>query len=157
MFISRLVLSACMLAFVFICSCSKDESTTGTNTFTSGMVAVVDGTTWTGTTPVALMTNGMLTIQSFQNGENLQIGMLSVPSVGTFTLGGNSTTTGTITNTASQKVWSTTLSGSGTLTISKLTSTEIEGTFSFTAPPYLGNTATNTREVKEGKFALKFL
>ncbi len=154
---SRLIVSVFLLGFVVLGSCSKDSST-GATTFTSGIIATIDGSAWDGSsTATAVKTGNTLNMQSTINGQTLQIVVNENLAVGTFPLGGFNSTMAQIMELSGPKVWLTTPDGTGLLTITKLTSTDIEGTFYFDAVAFTGGLATGTKKVTDGKFALKLM
>jgi hypothetical protein len=166
--ILRFLCPLTLLALVSACSSSSPTGPSGPSTGDGTFTATVDGSSFTSAKTAALATGsnivpGVVVIQGSQitsttNTSSIALTLGFITGIGTYPLGVNSGTTAggaasIETNTTSSfKSWSTDLSGAaGTVTISKLSSTEIAGTFSFKAPRSLGQSGADT-SVTNGKF-----
>jgi hypothetical protein len=78
-------------------------------------------------------------------------------AVGTYTLGPGSVANASLgSSNCSTAGWSTIFGGSGSITLTTLTSTTAAGTFSANLTPTSGSTATGTRVITEGAFSVTF-
>jgi hypothetical protein len=122
--------------------------------------ALIDGAAWSAP---ALYTTGTSGINGtfgiggstgVQGAPVMALALSNISGPGTYPLGVGGTVFGgsaTISNGAS--IWTTPLSGeAGTVTVSSVSPTRIAGTFSFTATPALGTSATGSRVVTQGTF-----
>lgn len=135
-------------------SCSDDDPTEGTNNNAS-LSAKVDGTNFSSleATVSAVKNSGILAIQgSDANGKYIRFNISSYNGEGTYKTGDNLTNTNMIMygTVSPVSAWSSTFDiGSGTITISKETDSQIEGTFGFEG--YNADDKT-TKTITEGKF-----
>jgi hypothetical protein len=123
------------------------------------MTAKIDGQAWTSavTAQQAQVGGfGVIQLSGSQNGTTISLVLYNIDSLGTYALGVSGTTVGgygQVTDLTS-RAWSTPLSGgSGTVTLTALTSGHIAGTFVFSADSLLGG-AHGTRAVTQGAFDL---
>ncbi len=119
--------------------------------------ARIDGANWaSAVTSGGASAGGNFALGGVQTGSGTAITMTlySIAAPGTYPLGvGPSVTGGTATVTSGSSIWSTGLSGAaGTVTVTAVSPTRVAGTFTFNAPPLIGQTVTNTRAVTAGTF-----
>jgi len=164
--IGRFAIPLTLLALVASCSSSPTGPSDGSGTFT----ATIDGSNFTASSSAnAATANGSATVPGFvviqgtqitstTNVTTISIELGFIAGTGTYPLGVNQDTTAgggatvSVSTSGSFKSWNTDLDGAaGTIVITKLTSTEIAGTFNFTAPRALGQSGADTT-VANGKF-----
>lgn len=144
---------------VFTAACSKDDSSNNPSPSSGNtMAAKIDGSDWSGSLTVSgVYSSGVLAIAGQDdNVRQIQIRLLNPSGTGDYPIGGTATnphmcqvTMGTTQN----DMYTTMIGvGNGTVTLTKLSSTEAEGTFSFTAR----NMAGSTKSVTGGSFKVKF-
>lgn len=156
----RLVVLLALLAGV-ACGSSTSPSGGGIGTSNGGnnttvVTAAIDGTTFTATTSSALVRNGILAVSGVSgSGANLTTLALATTAV----LGTNRIAPGTGVNANYQTVSGTTSSGwlasdsqgSGTVTVTTLTSSRAGGSFSFVLAPVSG-AAAGPKTILAGTF-----
>ena len=126
---------------------------------TSGFTATVDGTAWAATTTsqkATLGALGQIVIKGDNGSAGIELDLYNIDQVGTYAIGVGGGAVGGqgVYYTVAALSWSTPASGAaGTVTITTLTTSQIVGTFSFTAGP-LGGGATGTKVVTSGVFNL---
>lgn len=165
---SRFLLACLSIVSLVIVGCGGSSSPTGPSDQSSGtgtgnvFSAIIDGTAWSSDANHITVTGstsptraGTLVISGYEtaSGTTLSLTLSFVGGPSTQPLGVNiNTTPGGIGMVAAPPAsWTTPLDGAaGTITLSKRTSTEIAGTFSFTATASVG--ATGTRNVTAGSF-----
>jgi hypothetical protein len=131
----------------------------GPNTGTR-FTATIDGAGWTsGSSAAAATAGGIFTLVGSQIGASvtsMSLSLYSIGAPGTYPLGVTGSVAGGIaTLTTSPGSWSTALTGAaGSVTITAVSATRIAGTFTYSAAPTLGSSATNTRVVTAGEFDL---
>lgn len=156
-FILFTVLSAFILTFS---SCSKTEdAVTPDNPLTSGgsITLKVNGTSWNASLAVVgINQSGVINVTgSDSNGKQASIILYNVTETGTYQLGGLGN--------VNQLRWTEGLgqndsyictqgAGSGTVTLTELSSSKVKGTFSFTGI----NTAQVTKSITDGVFEATF-
>lgn len=150
---------ALIASMMTVAACSSgNDGGTGPNGLTGTFKATIDGSAWVATTAAAAASaGGIFTLTGVAaNGTAVTMSLYSVDAPGVYPLGVGGTVAGGIaTVTATPSLWSTPLSGAaGTVTITAVSPTHITGTFSFNAPPTIGQTVTNTRAVTAGQFDL---
>ena len=153
--------AAVLASMVLLGACSKksdDPGTTPTAT-TYATTWTADSKNYTATVSTGAVNNNTLIIgatQAVSSSESYQV-TLNVPAAtGTYTIGSASTATvGYATTVAGTSTGYIAASGfgSGTVTVTTLSSTEIIGTFTFTG--MATNAAGATKAVTNGKFAIK--
>ncbi|NQW30137.1 MAG: hypothetical protein HQ472_06460 [Ignavibacteria bacterium] len=120
------------------------------------MTAKVDGAAWDGTTlSSAVINSGTLVISGSVGIKSIVIFLIGGTAAGTYDLsnfasGASASYSGG--TTAADAYSANPASGSGTVVISKINTTEVEGTFSFIGQ----NSSGGAKTVTEGKFSLKF-
>jgi hypothetical protein len=169
--ILRFLCPLMILALVSSCSSSSPTGPSGPSGPSSGsgtFTASIDGSSFSSAKAAAFATGGNVApggvviegtqITSTTNTSSVVLTLGFITGTGTYPLGVNEITTAggigaTESNTSSGiKSWTTDLNGAaGTVTITKLSSTEIAGAFSFTAPRDLGQSGSDTT-VTNGKF-----
>lgn len=146
---------------VLLGACSKksdDPAVTPATTYSSSWTA--DGTNYTATTSTTNVSNNILQIALIQaSGTSSYFTSVTVPAAtGTYTLG-NTTSyvagyTMTVGGTTTSYGAGSGFGGSGTITVSTFSATEVIGTFSF-----VGANASNpggaSKTVTNGKFSIK--
>jgi hypothetical protein len=160
---------AFMLAFpvlVVAAACgSSGSSNTGTPTSPtpttpsgSFVSAVIGGQPWTSTVPVlATLTNGTLIVSASDTTPTTVGFGTQAPGPGTFTLGGNSLVTANLITPAGRWMANGINGmGSGSVTISSLSSHAASGTFTFTLEPLPGSGTTGTQSLTNGKYSVTF-
>ena len=127
------------------------------------LTAVIDGVPYTGVINSATNANGTLRIASNSADLTRSVAFAAPAAVGTVTVFlGSAISFNVITTTGSTVIGSWAAAGqfgSGTLTITSLTSSGASGTFSFSAPPApagSGGQATGTKVVTNGIFTARF-
>jgi hypothetical protein len=134
-------------------ACSGSGTTSPTSNQT--MTALIDGATWTAVTVTALRSSDLISITGSDASTPTRTIALSLvgSSIGTYT---TSTGSSNAVLSISPSQWTANvLGGSGTITLTDLTTTGATGTFSFTAVP--GNAATTgTEAVTSGAFTVTF-
>jgi hypothetical protein len=172
---SRFAIAAALVAAVAACSGSNSMSPSGSGSFSWSM----DGTNYsvganyiqvtaTSTVPGSVLITGtQVGVSSITGTKVAGTGTASVslelgyiPGPGTYPLGVNQLTnaggTAIVETTSGAAVgnWSTGFSGAaGTVTISSISSSQIVGTFQFTAPPQIGSSGAS-KVVTNGKFTV---
>lgn len=118
------------------------------------MSAKIEGADWSASlTLQATYQNGVVAIAG-QDGQvrQIQLRVINPSGTGDYPIGANATTTLT-TGVSQNDIYSASIvAGSGSVSFTKLSSTEAEGSFSFTAR----NTAGATKSVTNGSFSVKF-
>jgi len=151
--VHRLTQAASSAALLLAVGCS---SSTGPGSNGSApMSASVDGAAWSASSTSATFNNGILAMA----GVNPQSGTIALGVIasapGTSAIGlalpGNASFTNGGTS------WEAAISGgSGSITITSLTTTEAKGTFQITAAPVTGTGATGSKVVTQGTFDVTF-
>ncbi len=156
-FMIAIFLSA-SIAFLGSCSKSEDNPTGGSSTKGS-LSATIDGVDWTADLTVqATYTNKVLGFAgSGKDSKQINITMSNIDKAGVYSIaapGTMQTGTAVLTLAANTESVYSTFPGlsQGIITIVKLTSTEAEGTFSFTGQ----NTKGVQKNVTNGKFKVSF-
>lgn len=145
--------SVCLL-LVLAAGCSSDDGNglTTPGTGSGSMAARVDGATWTARSITASYLGGMLSLSGTDGTYTISLAAtVQGPAVQDLTEG---TGFGAIAEGAS--TWyAVGEGGTGTMSISALTSSGATGTFSFTAGPLPGGTG-GTRSITSGTFDVRF-
>lgn len=146
------------IAVLVLSSCSKDDSTSPESTGSATMSAKIDGSAWTATINGATNSNGLIAFAGQDgNVRQIQFRVMNVTQTGTYQIGGSIMNVNTAQLSEGTKVWTSGLGmGSGSVTFTKVSSTEAEGTFALTLAPVTSSRATGTKNVTDGKFAVKF-
>lgn len=149
----------CILATVFLFSCSSDDSEdSGSGSFS--LKAKVDGANYSNSSlfnPMAVIVSNTLMIQSSDNdGNSIQIQVPNFDGEGTYTSGNNDLMAGYINYleagaSIGQFRTFTSVRGDGTVEITEVTDTYVKGTFSATAPENIEN-PTESVEITQGTF-----
>ena len=150
------------LLLLAVAACGKD-ATSPQNSVSNPVVlakgsmgARIDGAAWNATLAVsAVNSNGIIAIAGNDGTHTLGFG-LAANGTGTFTIGPLSATNGLLIQSGGA-AWTANLArGSGTVTITSLTSTAVAGTFSFTLLPSPGTPANANKVISDGVFNIKF-
>ena len=173
----KLGLLLCCVALMVDCggspsspsSRSTNSGTTGTSgtggTASKGtLTAIVDGVSYTGIINAASLTNGNLNIASNNTALTLSVNLAtSNAAVGTTNISASSPTTMQVMTTNGSNVtgvwFASAIGGSGTLTITSLSSSGVAGTFSFVGTPLATSgvvTPTVNKTVTSGVFSATF-
>ena len=161
----RFSLVVSTVVFTLLAGCSKDSNNDGgtnpTPTTSYFMKATADGSAFTASeaTCIAVRNMGLVAVSGSQvlgSTRQISITLFSPEAGATYDLGslGSFNTATLVLGTTANDVYSVTpLSGSsGTVTVTKLDATAIEGTFSFTA----ANPEGASKQVTNGSFRCKF-
>src|SRR5690606_38271382 len=147
-------------SMVVLGSCNNDDGGGGGSTSGYHVNAKVDGQDYSNSNlfaPSAIITNGILNIQSSDNSGNaISIQVPNYTGLGTYNSGNNNIMNGYINYmkagaTIGQFTSYTSVRGDGVVTITEETDTEVVGTFSATAFENVDN-STNSVEITEGSF-----
>ena len=141
-------------------STGPDNGGNGQNRFT----AKIDGANWASNSGVeragvTISQPGLFALTGIQlggSGLTIVMTLTNIPGPGTYPLGVGFSVAGgnVLISSAAGPGWRTAQTGAdGTITITALTSSRIEGTFNFTAVPFTGG-ATGNKTVTDGSFAL---
>ncbi len=139
---------------IFATACGSSSTGPAANG-SAPMTAKIDGTAWSAPSASGSYGNGILAFA----GANLQLGTIGVGVIasgpGTYAIGvggpGNASVS------IGGQAWSAAITGgSGSVTITSLTSTGAQGTFQFTAVPATGTGASGNKVVTEGTFDVTF-
>ncbi len=137
------------------CSGSTDNNNGNGN---GSMTASIDGASWTGNLATAASYQGTVLGFAGTNGSyQINITLSGVNGTGTYTLGTGQLSIATVaTVSTSPQVWVTSSTGgTGSVVITSLTSSAVQGTFSFTAVGSSGG-ATGNKAVTNGQFNVTF-
>jgi len=162
-YLSRFAIAATLVATVAACNGSSSMGPSGGSGSFSWTMDGANYTATTGYIQVTAPTPGVLDITGTQfnsttNTTTLALLLGFIPGTGTYPLGVNQGTnaggTGTVTTTSPTGTWSTPYSGAaGTVTITSISSSQISGTFQFTAPPVPPQSGA-ARVISNGKFSV---
>jgi hypothetical protein len=163
---SRLMTLAIALLAFTACGGSSSSATspadTGGGTITplhGTMTATIDGSAWTAATVTTYTyTNGILSIAGGDNSNPIRsIGMaLTASGPGTFQMGTLPSAANAVLSIGIGPTWTANVAGgTGTITITALSSMGAAGTFSFSAVAAAGG-ATGTHTVTSGTFNITF-
>ena len=159
--IARHLLTLVPLLALSACGGGSDGGTTSPGGNTSGFhfTAKIDGAAWASLNPSLISANQVLpgeyTLGGFDaSSTNINFSMYNIRGPGTYPIGVGPQVPGAsvIIANSSGAGWATPQSGAdGTLTITSLSTTEMVGTFNFSATPLSGG-ATGTKTVTSGDF-----
>ncbi len=158
MFGARALSSVLFLAAV---ACGGDStgpgSTSGTNSCSTPLSAVVNGAAWCSPLPQVTSSHSIISLAGFDAGITSAIGIaVAASGPGTYSLSFGNTLAGSATYAKGSQGWSTGLSGgTGTITITTLTTNHVVGTFSFDAVASTGG-ASGTIHVTNGQINITF-
>ncbi len=150
----------------FLTSCSSDSKNSNVSSSGSNITAKIDGVSYTtvgnGTATASLFGSGLETRISFigtdSTGNSIIISLLGITTNGTYNLNSSSDSAIEFFDKSSDTFYGTDScdSSTGTIIITKLTSTQIEGSFSFSGNDDL-NCAAAGKNVTNGSFRGVFL
>ena len=154
-----LFIAMILIAGITVTSCNKTEDP-GTPAGSNGtMTLKYAGTAWSASLSVqAVNTNGVLSVTgSDSNAKQGALNINNINGTGTYKVGPNGTDPGNMLRWTEglgqdQSYMANSVIGTGTITVDKLTATEVSGTFSFTG----FNTAQTNKSITEGAFSAKF-
>lgn len=155
-----------LAAIVATTACGGSSSTTspsggGQASGKGTLTATIDGVAYTGTINSAtLQSSGLLNIASNSSDLTRSVNFAVQPAaVGTFSGASSAIQLNVITTSGGAVTgsWLTSLNfGSGSLTITSLSSTGVSGTFAFTAVPATASTPSGNKVVTNGAFTATF-
>ncbi len=128
---------------------------TGRGTIT----AQIDGVAFSGVATVATNQSGIFAAAASNGVGAITFGFGAVAAVGTTPVNATSPTNANLvvaSGTSAQSWAASTAGGSGTLTITSITSVGASGTFAFTLVPVPGSGASGTKSVTSGTFSVTF-
>lgn len=135
--------------FLIIAGCSSDSSTSSDNAPACGVSFTLNGANWCGTSTYTMQNSTLLTVNGISVGVGaFQVAIMDYKGVGTYN--SSSLASLTYTDAKTQTIYS---GGSGKVIITKDNDSAIEGTFTFTATPFIGSGSEFT--VSDGKFYCK--
>ncbi len=152
------ILMMIMIGGLLLTSCTKDDDTTPENPVAGNgtMSLTVDGSSWTASLSVqGVNTNGVVNVTgSDSNAHQASVILMGVTEPGTYQVS---------TGSQHQLRWTEGLGqdqtfvangilGSGTITVTEISSTKVVGTFSFTG----FSTASSSKEITNGQFSATF-
>jgi len=141
-----------------LAGCGGDDPAdpSGGNTGGDGLSCKVDGVSWTAPLTAAHLISGVVSIAGTDASSSLGVGLGFLNGgTGTYAVGPGSPITACAVTEGLNDAWSASGDqGSGTITVTTLSSTRVAGTFSFTAPRSNGAGDPATRTVTEGTFNL---
>ena len=153
--------SLVVLLLLVLTGCDGDDNPTGGGTVNlppgnDTITATVDGNAWSAI-QVAAINNGGVVAISGSDASLLAISFAFAGTTpGTFTIGASSVANANVIDNLSG-LWSANgEQGSGTITVTTLTSTAASGTFSYSAPRQTATTGPETRVVTNGVFSVTF-
>lgn len=151
-----------VLALTVACGGGNPPAPSGVSNLGT-VTATIDGVSYTGAVNTASSGNGTLRVSSNSADLTRSINFAGPAAVGTTTVSlASALTMNVLTTTGTTVIGSWGAAGnlgSGTLTVTSLTSTGASGTFSFSAPPAPGGSggqATGTKVVTNGSFTAQF-
>ena len=156
----RTMLSAILLLSAVACGGSSGDAITGNipGAGSGPLSATIDGKAWASTVPAVIYRNNLVSVAGIDLALTASVSFgFGATGPGTFSLAPGNLVggTGIIVKSNSQS-WATALAGgSGSVTLTTLTTNHIVGTFAFDAVPS-GGGATGTVHVTSGKFDITF-
>lgn len=154
-----LIVTTFLLSMLLIGACSSSTDTTDDTPAGEFFTAKIEGVSFTASTAAiqGSRSSGVLSVAgsglTFPP-QQINLAIYGAEQGGTYSFGPGNSSLATLSlgTTASEIYVSSMSGGSGSVTISKLTATEAEGTFSFSAM----NTSEAKKSVTEGKFRVSF-
>jgi hypothetical protein len=150
------------IVFLVAAACGGSDSTGPGTTTTANpndpMSATIDGVAWSSPVPSGRFNNSIVAVAGLDLGLTASVSFgLFASAPGTYSVGPNNTNfaSAVVTKGGSAGWGSTFAGGSGSVTITTLTSNHMVGTFSFDAGPSTGG-ATGVVHVTNGKFNITF-
>jgi hypothetical protein len=145
---------------VLAMACSSSTGPKGGGS--ADLSATINGSSWLGTvdaTATRIVAGGstIISVGGSNAGGGTTLGMaFSGAGPGTYQIGGAGDATNGVIYEGSQQ-WAANVSGgTGSITVTSISSTAVSGTFQFTAVPVSGTGATGTLLVESGQFNLSF-
>lgn len=154
---SRVLASFTALALLAGCGGGGNEDLTGPSS-NGTMSATINGTAWSATTVTqASRAGNVLTIGGSNPSWQLLLTIPNVTAPGTYTVAATGGTMQLVQANAGGAAWTASmLGGTGSLTVTTLSSTRAVGTFTFTGNATAGTPAGGTRNVTAGQFDVRF-
>jgi len=154
--VERAVLSAALLS-VISCGGSSTGPDSGSNSCATPLSATVNGVAWCSPLPQAVVSKSIVSIAGFDTGITSSVAFaFAATAPGTYSLTFGTSGAGSGTYVRGGQGWSSGLAGgTGSVTITTLTSNHLVGTFAFDAVPSNGG-ATGTIHVANGKFDMSY-
>lgn len=153
------LLATILFATSFVLAgCSGDGSNDDEFELVNGsMSAKIDGKQWHADLAITATHSGSI-VAVGGSGGGMTIGFATFEPTGTLLIENGSGANGVYNEIANPNAtWSATAaSGSGSITLTTLTSEGASGTFAFEAVPSPNTTATGTKSITEGRFDVKF-
>ena len=147
------------LSILNLTSCKKDDDATDDNPITSSgsMTLKVDGESWSASlASQAVNSNGIINVTgSDSNAHQVAVTLMNVTEPGTYAVGGMGNQNGlrwTEGLASTDTYIANFVMGSGTITITELSSSKIKGSFSGT----VANTDQVSKRITEGSFEVSF-
>jgi len=146
------------ISILNLTACKKDDAADDNPTISGGSMSLkVDGTAWSASlASQAVNTNGVINVTgSDSDAHQVAITLLNVTEPGTYSVGGMGNQNGirwTEGLASTDSYLANFALGSGSITITELTSSKIVGTFSGS----VANTSQTTKKITEGTFNVSF-
>jgi uncharacterized protein DUF6252 len=136
-------------AAALLVACGTDESAN------AGVTALIDGTAFTATVSFGTYVGNLLTVSALNNTTSIHLSLPNVTTSGTFDLAAGQAPVADVDMGAQN--WSTAVTGgTGSITVTAISSTQATGSFTFSAPATVGSGATGTKVVTNGVFTVVF-
>jgi hypothetical protein len=146
-----------MFMSLALASCGGDGTGPELPALNGSMTAVIDGVSWSATTALTAAESGGILGFAGSDASNVTIGMAFVlDGTGTYPIGPSIPTNATYTDGSSAQWSADPFNGSGSITVTTLTSDHAVGTFSFVMEPDAGNSATGSVTITAGTFDVTF-
>jgi hypothetical protein len=138
-------------------ACGGSTTITGTDNTPAPLSATIDGAAWSSHLPSASYTNNLVVVAGVDNAITTTVTFgFGATAPGTYAVGFGNPNAGTGIIVKGGKSWGTSLQGgTGSVTLTTLTTHHLVGTFTFNAVP-AGGGATGTSVVTNGKFDITF-
>jgi len=152
-------LSTIVLLCMVACggSSSTSPNNNGSNNSAGPLSATINGKAWSSQFPTASYHGSILAVAGLDNGLTASVTLaLTVAAPGTFSVSSGNNVFGNGGYSTPVGGWATALpGGTGTVTVTTLTSNHVAGTFAFDAVPATTG-ATGTVHITNGKFDITF-
>jgi hypothetical protein len=134
---------------LLVAACGTEENNNG------GVSASIDGTPFTALIAFGTYTGNVLTIGGLSGSTSINLTVPNVTTTGTLSLASGQAGIAEVDVNAQN--WSTSVTGgTGSITVTSISSTQASGTFTFSAPATVGSGATGTKVVTNGVFTVAF-
>lgn len=149
----------CSISLLSLVACGGDSTgpNPGSNNCAGGLSATVNGAAWCSPAPAATVKGTIVSVAGLDAGLTGAISFAFVgTAAGTYSLAVGNFNAGIATYTKNGQGWGTGFAGgTGSVTVTTLTSNHVVGTFTFDAAPVSGG-ATGTVHVTNGVFNITF-